>query len=381
MQQKEYGMAAALCPKILRDNKKLWEEWILKYASLHILDVISPFIPIANPQLPSHIYEMILAKLLQVNNQAGFLETVRKWPRTLYDNIKSVIAAVEAKLLQNTPSGISNLDREQTMTNSLLMDALAELYLSFSLCLLHGRTTDEKSQTEIRYIVDNNPEKALLIYLRIKRGDVFGLIKKFGLYSIASTRAVQLIEYSVEDAVNLFVDNLDKITTATIVKQLNVEAYRHYLFSYLDALFRKDPKCSQLDTHQETLLLMYADYDKPKLLPFLTTADKYNLETAYQIVSSRKFHREVVYILRRMGNYKQALNIIIAELKDVKQGLDSFASSSPSSPARPLAHECVCRDRLHRRGQPGRPVGRFDAAHASCMSHPLTHPLTHTGGD
>ena len=92
--------ATALCPKILGNSEKLWEKWIYNFARLRQLKAICPYIPIANPQLPTTIYELILGFFLN-HNPPGFLRTIEEWPPHLY-SISSVIAAAEKKALTNS---------------------------------------------------------------------------------------------------------------------------------------------------------------------------------------------------------------------------------------------------------------------------------------
>jgi len=54
------------------------------------------------------------------------------------------------------------------------------------------------------------------------------------------------------------------------------------------------------------------------LLSFLKTSDHYDLENALQICRGDEFARERVFILARSGDTKQALEIILMELCDVK---------------------------------------------------------------
>lgn len=107
--------AAALCPQILGVSEKLWEKWIFVFAKLRQLKAISPYIPIANPQLSPTVYEMVLSYFLNQNPQ-GFLRYISEWPhdRNLYET-KNIIQALEEKLRINND-------------DASLKEALAELY-------------------------------------------------------------------------------------------------------------------------------------------------------------------------------------------------------------------------------------------------------------
>jgi hypothetical protein len=64
---------------------------------------------------------------------------------------------------------------------------------------------------------------------------------------------------------------------------------------------------------------LYADYDQRFLLPFLRSSSFYPLEKAYETCKARGLTREVVFILGRMGNSREALGLIIEELHDMDQ--------------------------------------------------------------
>jgi len=65
IKENRFSEAAAVCPKILRKNGKLWEDWILLFNNSNKLSEIIPYIPNTNPQLNPSIYELILSYLLK----------------------------------------------------------------------------------------------------------------------------------------------------------------------------------------------------------------------------------------------------------------------------------------------------------------------------
>ena len=64
---------------------------------------------------------------------------------------------------------------------------------------------------------------------------------------------------------------------------------------------------------------LYAEYDKRNLLPFLKQSNSCPLEEAYKICSERDLLPEMVYVLGRMGNNREALNLILDRMGDVDQ--------------------------------------------------------------
>lgn len=66
---------------------------------------------------------------------------------------------------------------------------------------------------------------------------------------------------------------------------------------------------------------MYSIFAREKLLPFLKKSDHYPIQEALDICKKEKFYPEMVYLLGRMGNIEEALDLIINELKDMQQAI------------------------------------------------------------
>lgn len=86
---------------------------------------------------------------------------------------------------------------------------------------------------------------------------------------------------------------------------------------YLDSLFDKDPQFCL--PYSDRLVQLYAEYDPDRLLPFLRASNFYDLENALRICTERDMVPEMVFLLGRMGNNKQALMLIIERLGDVQR--------------------------------------------------------------
>jgi hypothetical protein len=165
MEKNDPDACAAMCSRVLKHNAALWEKWIYRFVKKLHVGSVAGFIPIANPQLPKLVYEIVLNNFLQYDH-TRFLQTVREWPPTLYD-VETVINAVLEFLGQT--------DENTDMLNN----ALAELY-TFS-----GQF--DKVTSFVFYKVEISfcfcCEKALHIYLRLKRGNPFLLIEKYKLFA------------------------------------------------------------------------------------------------------------------------------------------------------------------------------------------------------
>ncbi|KAF4619821.1 hypothetical protein D9613_004777 [Agrocybe pediades] len=306
VQEGDYVRAAQLCPKVCGRDGAKWEHWIFTYAERKQLHAIIPYVPKENPRLDHVIYEMILVHFL-IHDRQMLLKTIKEWPREIYD-VSAVIVAVKAEL-DNSASTSSTISSGGGST--ILMECLAELYTA-----------------------NRQYGKALPYYLRLRRPNVFDLIRDNHLFTDVQDQVLLLIEFDHElmekrrassdlnevesDAIKLLVDNVHSIPIGKVVQQLQRRPY--YLFLYLDALMHKD---AQLVTEFADLQVeMYAEFATARLIDFLRASSSYNLEKAYKECQERDLVPEMVFLLGRMGNNKKALTLIIERLGDVHRAID-----------------------------------------------------------
>ncbi|KAM9957832.1 hypothetical protein ACTFIW_012804 [Dictyostelium discoideum] len=281
LEKKDIRKAASLCPKICQRDPLLWEKWVYRFLNLGGLQPLCQYIPIGNPSLSCAIYEMFLNHFLQ-NDPDSFLKTVTEWSSSLY-NIQAIITAVEDKLSRQP--------------NETIMIALAQLYT-----------------------YDNNMEKTLDIYLKLKRGNVFELISRYPdlLFNSIQNKIILFIDYNQNEAIKLLVANTDRIPIPVVVSQLKDR--REYLHRYLHTLFLKDAHIAS-DFH-EIQIQLYAQYEPELLLTFLKNSGHYSLEKALEECSKKQLYEEMVYLLGRIGNAKEALNLILDKLHKIKDAVE-----------------------------------------------------------
>ncbi|KAF8882653.1 vacuolar assembling protein VPS41 [Mucidula mucida] len=305
--ERDFSKAAKLCPKVCGHASKRWEDWIFVFAEKRQLQVIIPFIPTEQPRLDHVVYEMILAYFLTHDRHALY-DTIKEWPKDIYD-IAAVIVAVRSELEKqaSTSSTISS-----SPDTTILMECLAELYTANR---QHG--------------------KALTYFLRLRRPNVLDVIREHNLFTDVKDQVLLLVEFDHElmrkreeagetiedgksDAITLLVDNIHSIPVERVVRQL--ESQPRYLFLYLDALFTRDSHL--VAQHADKLLKLYSEYSRPRLIDFLRASTDYSLERAYRVCQDKDLVPEMVYLLGRMGNNKQALTLIIERLGDVRQAIE-----------------------------------------------------------
>ncbi|KAK4685521.1 vacuolar protein sorting-associated protein 41, partial [Tremellales sp. Uapishka_1] len=292
--QGHFEQAASLAPKVFGKDVDEWEKWIYVFVQHQQLPAIIPYIPTHTPQLGKPVYEMVFAHLL-VNDKPTLLKTITSWPTDIYD-IQTVIGAVQGEL-------------DATKDDAILLECMAELY-----------------------IINRQPAKALPYFLRLRRPEVFDLIREHNLFTAVQDQALLLVEFdrsrkvvSEEEgigkhgaAIKLLVDHIHSIPINRVVDQL--EARPQYLYMYLDSLFEKDPQFCL--PYSDRMVELYAAYNVDALMPFLRASNFYDLEKALTICRERDYVSEMVFLLGRMGNNKQALMLIIERLGDVQRAID-----------------------------------------------------------
>ncbi|XP_048367400.1 vacuolar protein sorting-associated protein 41 homolog [Sphaerodactylus townsendi] len=276
----EFDLAARKCQKILGKNTDLWEFEVHRFKEIGQLKAISRYLPRHDSILKPFIYEMVLHEFLE-SDYEGFATLIQEWPGNLYNNTIIVQAVVDR--LKKDPQ------------NTTLLKTLAELY-----------TYDQRYGT------------ALEIYLTLRHKDVFQLIHKHNLFSSIRDKIVLLMEFDSEKAVDMLLDNEDKISIDKVVEELaNRPELQHV---YLHKLFKRDHHKGQ--KFHEKQISLYAEYDRPNLLPFLRDSTHCPLEKALEICQQRNFVEETVYLLSRMGNSRSALKMIMEELNDVDKAIE-----------------------------------------------------------
>ncbi|KAG0140920.1 hypothetical protein CROQUDRAFT_52527 [Cronartium quercuum f. sp. fusiforme G11] len=305
LHQGKYQTAAEASPAILGNDSKAWEDWIFLLTEKGQLETIVPYVPVDVPRLSKLVYEVILVHLLR-KEPDRMLEMIRKWPSELY-NVSAVISATQDRLNRANDDGPSEV----------LMTCLSELY-----------------------ILNHQPGKALTFFLRLKKPEVFELIKDHNLFTDVQDQVLLLLRFDDElnqhvvdnpsnpsdqkkkrahgTAINLLVEHTHSIPVPRVVVQL--VDHRRYLSAYLDALFDVDPLLATdySDLHVD----LFAEFDRVRLMEYLRASNTYSLAKAYQICDGLDFVPEMVYLLGRMGDNKKALFLIIDRIGDVQRAIE-----------------------------------------------------------
>ncbi|KAK3862858.1 hypothetical protein Pcinc_031314 [Petrolisthes cinctipes] len=270
----QYQEAASLCPQILGSDKALWEGAVVRFNRARQLRVLSPHLP-QGPLDPA-VYQTVLLDLLHSDHQ-GFLQVVQEWPGRLY-NVSFIINAVLETLARNA-------------SNLTLLRALAHLYSN----------------------IDKH-DKALAIYLKLKHRDVFHLIGRHNLYACVTKHVLDLMSLDVDATLEICISHLNIVPPEKVVTALS--NHHEFLYRYLDSLYER--RREQSKPYHSQLVQLYADWNRPKLLPLLLHSSCYQLGPALEVCQSRYLTVETIHLLDRMGSSMESLRLILEE----EQNLD-----------------------------------------------------------
>ncbi|KAJ3175357.1 Vacuolar protein sorting-associated protein 41 [Geranomyces variabilis] len=319
-----YEEAAATCPKILRADPTLWEEWVTKFSKLQQLPIFYKFIPTSNPQLRPGVYDLVLDALLEAN-YTMFSETIDSWPPSIYD-VSAKVHSVEELL-----KGDQNNDLLKDIAMRLnSFDKKHDRALFYALVLRRPKALDSVANHNLyAFIQDHallimeyddhilNANVAIMsaIESALLNGSdssqIFGDIG--GNAGLGKVRAA-----TKQDGVQLLVNYPDRISADKVVVQLRKRP--KFLHIFLDALFHKDA-LEGIEFHPLQVEL-YAEYDYLKLMDFLRISNSYSVEKAYEVCELRDLVPEMVFLLGKMGDNRKALNLIIERLGDVRRAIE-----------------------------------------------------------
>ena len=169
------------------------------------------------------------------------------------------------------------------------------------------------------YQFESSYDEALKIYLKL--GDskrVFELISKFDLFSTLREKLSFFMKLNPIEASKLLISNQNKIPIDEVVEKLKSKP--HLLWVYLDEVFHENADaCAD---HHDLLINLYANHAPEKLLNLLKISNHYSLESAFKLVEAKQLVSEMVFLLSRMGNNKQALHYITDSLKDINRAIE-----------------------------------------------------------
>ncbi|KAL0241062.1 hypothetical protein GEMRC1_006297 [Eukaryota sp. GEM-RC1] len=159
------------------------------------------------------------------------------------------------------------------------------------------------------YLREGNINKAVVLLIHLQDPMVIDLVKKHHAITSMNEHVItHLNELFLIDKVSIIellvkATKCKNITVAEVINRLEVNEYA--LFCYLHGLFKSDGGVSIAKDFHSMQLELYAKFDSSHLLPFLKQSSFYPLNKALEVCEEYELHRELVFVLGRMGSSKE----------------------------------------------------------------------------
>lgn len=292
-----------LLAKEISSQWNMWSSIFMKTGHMEELTEVIPTDPRWN--LPKDIYSGILKYWLHKEGSEQIYTLLATWDFELYD-LKEVTSAIEEQL-------------EKDPKNKKLRRELCRLYES--------SFEPAKAVVHLEILEDPNLIKFLAAnHILVPFIDDLPKFAKFLFPNKDDIERLPIstVQEKLKDVTDILVQSRFEISPKTILKLMFENGLDIVNYFYLEQL--SDIDVLLVKGFENEMIKLYSQYDRPKLLPFLTTNSDYNISEAIQICELNAFVDELVYLLSQVGENKKALTLILEELDDPKRAI-SFAKS------------------------------------------------------
>jgi len=370
-----FDVAAGECKEIIGLDALLWERWISVFHRFNALPALVRQLPVRQVKLSEESLEAVLYNLLTGDTRA-FLETVQAWGPVeppLFDKLV-VISRLEA--IRTQPQQASNVWQkigvlEGRTLDSFVLEAMAVLHASVEEyeqaleCLLDIDAAEAEEGLQFGAAdaegADSAPVLARDFHL------VYELIERRNLFHRVEEKLFNVIRLNKALAGRLLVKHIDKFPVSSVLRQLSSSGSngRRWQLWYLHTLFLSIPDTYNTSEFAEYHVLqvgLYCEFAPPPpislqrlvdadllarraggegagkavrpaivetkaniytsdLMIFLKVSSFVPLELALrecQQVVPTPLYPEIIYIYSRLGNKKQALELLLTKIGDVK---------------------------------------------------------------
>lgn len=267
-----------------------WETWSTIFINSNHVQELTNIIPNVTGLLPTSIYDTILRFWLK-KDASRFKTLIELWDPLLY-NISDIASELELEAKENETlerSLVTLYDKSHNPSKAVPH-------------LIHLRDPNIIGYLSTNHIlVPFVSELPVMIDLMFDKGDL-------------KTLPVSKIEKRLQGVISILVDHRLEIPAKQIVNLFYESGLSFVSFFYLEKLADIDNFLVQGFGNERVKL--YADYKREKLLPYLTKNDDYDIDTAITICETNDYTKELVYLLGKIGENKQALTLVINKLED-----------------------------------------------------------------
>lgn len=286
----------------VREVSSQWSQWISIFIKAGHVEEITPVVPADTRwNLPKHLFSDILNYWVdQLPSNEKFYELINKWDLDLYD-FGSTAEKIESYL-------------EQHEDDTKLRKQLCSLY--------------ERSY---------NPRKAVSHFVKLEDPNIFSFLAsnhilpfyvsdipqyirfRFNDPSDLERLPVQKVGSKLHDVIDILVDARHEISPATVIQTMFENHIDIINYFYIEELVSIDELI--VKSFEDVRVQLYGQYDRAKLLPFLTSHDNYDISKAIDICERNALTEELVYLLGKVGENRKAMQLIMEQLNDPRRAI------------------------------------------------------------
>ncbi|KAH3684079.1 hypothetical protein WICPIJ_004954 [Wickerhamomyces pijperi] len=279
----------------------LWDQWswiYIKNKKFTLLADILPRDKVKNV-VDKSVYDKILTEFIETRDQLNFHKYLQYWDLSFF-NVDEILRKLE-NLLEFEP----DLD--------IFERCLAECYLKLS-----------------------QPKNAIRHFILLQDPIVIDLLKKYHLISCFIKDVPTIVKFQISneelqssplsvvserlhDIIDLLVSSRHELPPQTVVDVLNTPTLDKLKFLYLEKLLHVDPALTQ--PFETLIFYLYATHNSQNLLSFLKKHRHYNIQEAITTLQNNKQYSELVYLLGRVGQTREAMSLLINEMDDPTEAL------------------------------------------------------------
>ncbi|TMS32731.1 hypothetical protein L596_000536 [Steinernema carpocapsae] len=277
----QFEKAVQLIPEVCSIYKEEWEYYANEFEQQKKTLLLARYLPTENPQLEPEVYEWVLTASLFTSVKL-FKHFVTAWNADIY-RVGAIIDLTYKRY--HSVKGVPDCKPLTDEDRAALLVSLAHLYTY-----------------ERKY------DKALKIYMGLSDKAVFPLIEKYRLFDQVKDKTVDLMNIDQQKALRLLLDNEDSMPSSDVMRQLSREPRLQML--YLNRLFSRNEGLE----HSDLAISLYAEYDRSKLMPFLTKHTTYQINRALAVCEGKKYMEETVFLLGRAGKRMKAVEVMVEDM-------------------------------------------------------------------
>ncbi|SGZ47117.1 CIC11C00000000311 [Sungouiella intermedia] len=287
-----------LLAKEVSSQWNMWSTIFMKTGHVEELTLVIPTDPRWN--LPKSTYSAILKYWLRKDQSERIYELLNAWELELYD-LQEVTSTIE-EILEKQPN------------NDRLRRQLCKLYeRSFEPSKAVSHLEKLKDPNIISFLASNHILLAFMADL-----PKFVMLRFPNRHDFERLPIAE-IQKKLEDITKVLVESRHEISPKSILKLMFENSLDIVNYFYLEELLEIDELL--VKGFEDDIIRLYSQYNRPKLLPFLTSNHNYQISKAIEICELNALVDELVFLLSQVGENKKALTLILEELEDPQRAI------------------------------------------------------------